>query len=181
MKFGKVDFPKPLLEALRDNKLVVFAGAGVSMGEPACLPDFCTLTNIIAEHTNKTLGDTETLEEFLGRLHKDGTNVYEIASRELSRDGLESTPLHRELLRLYQTDQLVLIVTTNFDLLFEQAAEEIFDENLPVFCAPALPLGSNFNGLIHVHGSVRRSREMVLTDSDFGRAYLSEGWPRRFL
>lgn len=181
MKFGRVDFPKPLLEALRDNKLVVFAGAGVSMGEPACLPDFCTLTNIIAEHTSKTRRDTENLEEFLGRLHKDGTNVYAIANRVLSRDGLESTLLHRELLRLYQSDQSVLIVTTNFDLLFEHAAEDIFDETLPVFCAPALPLGSNFSGLIHVHGSVRQPREMVLTDSDFGRAYLSEGWARRFL
>ena len=35
-----IDFPKPLLNALRDGELVVFAGAGVSMGEPACLPNF---------------------------------------------------------------------------------------------------------------------------------------------
>jgi hypothetical protein len=92
MKFGKVDFPKRLLDALRDNKLVVFAGAGVSMGKPACLPDFCALTNIIAEHTNKARGDTENLEEFLGRLHDDCTNVHEIAKSVLSRDGLLSTP-----------------------------------------------------------------------------------------
>ena len=32
MKFGTVDIPNPLLDALRDNKLVVFAGAGVFNG-----------------------------------------------------------------------------------------------------------------------------------------------------
>ena len=181
MKFGKVDFPKPLLDALRDNRLVVFAGAGVSKGEPACLPDFCSLTEVIAKGTKKTRGAAENLDQFLGRLHDDGTNVHEIAKSVLSRDGLLSTPLHRELLRLFQKDKLILLVTTNFDLLFEQAAEGIFDNSLPVFCAPALPLGRKFNGLIHVHGSVRQPDEMVLTDRDFGRAYLSEGWAIRFL
>ena len=37
MKFGTVDIPNPLLDALRDNKLVVFAGAGVQwVNLPAC-------------------------------------------------------------------------------------------------------------------------------------------------
>ena len=40
MRIGGVDFPEPLLNALRDGRLVVFAGAGVSMGPPACLPGF---------------------------------------------------------------------------------------------------------------------------------------------
>ena len=40
MTIGGVDFPQPLLNALRDGKLVVFAGAGVSMGSPAGLPSF---------------------------------------------------------------------------------------------------------------------------------------------
>ena len=39
MKIAGVDFPEPLLAALRDGRLVVFAGAGVSMGLPAGLPD----------------------------------------------------------------------------------------------------------------------------------------------
>ena len=181
MKFGKVDFPKPLLDDLRDNKLVVFAGAGVSMGEPACLPNFESLTKLIADGTGITKCKSENHEQFLGRLKDGGTNVHEIAKSVLSREGLKSTPLHKDLLRLYRKDQSILLVTTNFDLLFEEAAQGIFDDRLPAFCAPALPLGRKFNGLIHVHGSVRQSNEMVLTDSDFGRAYLSEGWARRFL
>ena len=142
MKLANVDFPKPVLDALRDNKLVVFAGAGVSMGEPACLPDFCSLTKEIAERSNKVGDEKENLEQFLGRLHDDGVEVYEIAKKALSPEGLKPTPLHQELLRLYRKDLPVHLVTTNFDLLFEQAAEEVFDNAPPIFCAPALPLGT---------------------------------------
>ena len=81
MKFGTVDIPNPLLDALRDNKLVVFAGAGVSMGEPACLPNFESLTAKIAERANKVQDDSENLEQFLGRLHDDGVKVHDIAKK----------------------------------------------------------------------------------------------------
>lgn len=181
MKLANVDFPKPLLDALRNNKLAVFAGAGVSMGEPACLPDFCSLTKAIAERSNKVRDENENLEQFLGRLHDDGVEVYDIAKKILSPEGLKPTPLHQELLRLYRKDLPVHLVTTNFDLLFEQAAEGAFDDNPSVFCAPALPLGRKFNGIVHVHGSIATADEMILTDTDFGRAYLNEGWARRFL
>ena len=50
-----------------------------------------------------------------------------------------------------------------------------------MFQSPALPLGRDFNGIVHVHGSVNEPKDMVLTDADFGRAYLTEGWARRFL
>ena len=48
VKISGIDFPKPLLTALRNGRLVVFAGAGVSMGEPADLPDFENLARAIA-------------------------------------------------------------------------------------------------------------------------------------
>ena len=50
-----------------------------------------------------------------------------------------------------------------------------------VLRAPALPLGNDFNGIVHVHGAISHPGGMVLTDKDFGRAYLTEGWARRFL
>ena len=40
MKLGAIDFDDRILDALRDDKLVVFAGAGVSMGPPSNLPNF---------------------------------------------------------------------------------------------------------------------------------------------
>ena len=50
-----------------------------------------------------------------------------------------------------------------------------------IFRAPALPLGHSFGGIVHIHGTVSHPGGMVLTDQDFGRAYLTEGWARRFL
>ena len=180
MKLANVDFPKPLLDALRDNKLVVFAGAGVSMGEPARLPEFKSLTAKIAERANKVQEDGENLEQFLGRLQDDGVKVHDIAKSVLSPEGLKPTSLHSDLLRLYRKEEPVRLVTTNFDLLFEQVAEELFDNAPEVFHAPALPLGHQFSGIIHMHGCICHHDQMVITDRDFGRAYLNEGWGRRF-
>lgn len=54
MKIKDVNFPKALLNALRDGRLVVFAGAGVSMGLPAGLPNFRKLTERVAEGTGQS-------------------------------------------------------------------------------------------------------------------------------
>ena len=180
MKIAGIDFPSPLLSALRDGELVVFAGAGVSMGEPACLPSFKELAEKIAQETDKRLQDGETEDRFLGRLHNKGVKVHERAVQELSRNN--PTDLHRDLLRLYQKNgEQVRVVTTNFDLLFEAAAQDVFGAVPEVFRAPALPLGRDFNGIVYVHGALSHRQGMVLTDEDFGRAYLTEGWARRFL
>ena len=182
MKIANIDFPKPLLNALRDGELVIFAGAGVSMGEPACLPSFKNLANKIAKGTGKTLQDGEPIDRFLGQLQDDGVKVHDRVARELSPPGLKTTDLHRNLLRLCSKSEQVRVVTTNFDLLFEQAAADVFNNSQPrVFQAPSLPLGRQFNGIVHIHGVVRYPEEMVLTDKDFGRAYVTEGWAQRFL
>ena len=59
--------------------------------------------------------------------------------------------------------------------------EKLFGSSPEVFRAPALPLGNEFRGIVHVHGSVVCPERMVLTDADFGRAYIVEGWAQRFL
>ena len=182
MKISGIDFPEPLLNALRDGELIVFAGAGVSMGEPANLPNFKRLARAIGQGTGEELQDDEQEDSYLGRLqHQKGVQVHERAAQELAKDGPEPTSLHHDLLRLYLDSQSVRVVTTNFDLLFEKAARTVVGSEPEVFKAPALPLGRTFNGIVHIHGAVSRPSEMVLTDADFGRAYLTEGWARRFL
>ena len=181
MRIAQINFPGPLLNALRDGKLVVFAGAGVSMGEPACLPSFKNLADMIAAGTGQALQSGEEIDRFLGRLQHEEVKVHERAAETLFRDGLESTELHRNLLRLYPDAGPVRVVTTNFDLLFEQAAENLSGSVPEVFRAPALPLGHQFNGIVHLHGAVSIPSEMVITDEDFGRAYVIEGWAARFL
>ena len=181
MKISGIDFPRPLLTALRNGKLVVFAGAGVSMGEPANLPSFMELVEAIAQGSGETLKERESEDRFLGRLQYKGVEVHELAVRELSRRDSKPTPLHQDLLRIYSAPQAIRVVTTNFDPLFEQAADGVFESQPEVFQAPALPLGTDFNGIVHVHGSLEHPGGIVLTDADFGRAYLTEGWARRFL
>ncbi|MBI2909437.1 MAG: DUF4020 domain-containing protein [Chloroflexi bacterium] len=73
------------------------------------------------------------------------------------------------------------MITTNFDKHFAAAAAQLFGEPCQLFCAPALPLGHEFAGIVHLHGAVDNCRSLVLTDEDFGRAYLTEGWATRFL
>ena len=151
------------------------------MGEPANLPSFSKLTDAIARGSGEELREGESEDQFLGRLQHKQTEVHALAATELSSHNPRPTPLHQDLLKFFRDPTYVRVVTTNFDLLFEAAADNLFESRPRVFTAPALPLGSDFDGIVHVHGSLDRENDIVLTDSDFGRAYLIEGWARRFL
>ena len=51
-----------------------------------------------------------------------------------------------------------------------------------VYNAPALPLGRDFTGIVYLHGSIEQPPpSLVVTDRDFGRAYLTDAWAARFL
>ena len=144
MRIADIEFPGEVIDALRDNTLVVFAGAGVSKGKPACLPDFKQLAWQIASGTGAEPQKGESEDRFLGRLRQEnGTNVHALAAEALSRDGLKPTELHFSLLRLFARVQSVRLVTTNFDELFEQAAEseDLLDANPGLFRAPRVALG----------------------------------------
>lgn len=179
MKINSINFPYKLIEAIRTENIVIFAGAGVSMGEPANLPDFNTLANSIASGSGETKPEMEDADRFLGRLQLKGVQVHQRAASELISNSY--TTLHKNLLRLFPETECVRVVTTNFDTLFKEAAETVFDNLNNIYRSPALPMGNSFSGIVHVHGCLDHIKGMVLTDADFGRAYLTEGWARRFL
>jgi hypothetical protein len=91
--------------------------------------------------------------------------------------------LHLDLLRLFTSPAAVRLVTTNLDLHFSTAAPSVFGGESPeTYSAPAIPVGDDFKGLVYLHGSIDQpAARLILTDSDFGRAYLTDGWARRFL
>lgn len=188
-RFGSVDFDERILNAIRDDKLVIFAGAGVSMGSPSNLPSFWKLAKDIASGTG--LEPTEPLDRFLGTLNNKGIDVHQRAIEPLSPEGSKPNDLHRNIIKLFRDSNRIRLITTNFDLLFEEAYKELqnddsFSEAPNIYRAPALPQGYDFNGIVYVHGALpqlntHRAKDMVLTDADFGRAYLTEGWARRFL
>ena len=81
------------------------------------------------------------------------------------------------------------LVTTNFDHLFSKASQQK-KISLKQFQAPMLPIPNHtrWDGLVYLHGLLPRSKkdqtalnQLVLSSGDFGRAYLQEGWARRFL
>ena len=181
MELGHINFPNILIKAIREKKLVIFAGAGVSMGEPAMLPSFSELSDLVSAGTGKSKREKELDDKFMGRLHDSGIEVHQIAAKHLSRPAGVFNAIQNDLLRVFMELNQVKLVTTNFDALFESAAKSLWGQIPEVFRAPALPLGKKFSGIIHIHGALTHCSEMVLTDRDFGRAYLTEGWARKFL
>ena len=183
VEIAGVDFPETLIAALRDGRLVIFAGAGVSMGQPAGLPDFEKLACRIAAGTDKSKEDSETTDRFLRRLKDGEIDVHSRAATLLQQGDPKPTELHQNLLRIYSKREDIRIVTTNFDLLFEKAYNDLFRIVPKVFEATALPFGGRFQGIVHIHGSINDPQEMILTMQDFGRAYMTEanGWARQFL
>jgi hypothetical protein len=178
-RLGNLDFDDRILEAIKDRKFVVFAGAGVSMGPPSNLDNFWTLAEKIARNTGLT--PEIPLDRFLGVLQHRGVAVHQRAAELLSPPDSAPNDLHRNLVRLFGAADRIKLVTTNFDLHFETAAQEVYGCSPEIYRAPALPLGYGFHGIVHVHGALPHVSSLVLTDADFGRAYLTEGWARRFL
>ncbi len=176
-----VDLPESLIDAQRSGALVVFAGAGVSIGPPSNLPNF---EQLAAQVAGGTLApeNGEPLDRFLGRLERKQGQVHRRIWNLINDSNSKPTLLHKSLLSLFRTPDVVRIVTTNFDRHLSTVAEKLFQDDIEIYCAPALPLGRKCHGIVYLHGVVDKGPEsFVATDRDFGRAYLTDGWATRFL
>ena len=199
--------PDELLEE-RDNGNVVFlCGAGVS--SPAGMPNFLGLTRYVVEElgapedapsrTMLSRWDDESipadarppLDQIFNLLQQEyaaGEIDYLIAKRLKTRHGTDISA-HETILRLSKSiDGKPQIITTNFDLLFEKASGR---KKWPIHAPPALPdlaSAQTLNGIVYLHGRVNSRikrgegrQGFVVSSSDFGRAYLAEGWATRFM
>ena len=181
MRIGYIEFPEMLIDAQREGKLVIFAGAGVSIDPPSSLPSFKKLVDQVAGGV-LARGKYESTDEFLGRLDYQGVDVHRRVHEIINRPRSMPNRLHVRLVSLFSTPDRLRVVTTNFDKHFTLAANDVFKAHIDEFYAPALPLGHQFKGIVYLHGSIERpANNLVLTDSDFGRAYLTDGWASRFL
>lgn len=177
-----LDIPDDVIAAQEAGELVIFVGAGVSKDGASDLPLFEGLTDQIGAAIGKTRGSREDFDVLLGDWQDNhGARVHEAARAIIANPQSQPNEAHRLLLRLFKKPEHVRIVTTNYDRHFTTVASE-FNLQLPVYRAPALPLGDDFHGIVFLHGSVEDKPErLVLTDADFGRAYLAQGWARTFL
>jgi hypothetical protein len=177
----EVDLPEALIDAQQNGELVVFAGAGVSIGPPSNLPSFRDLAVQIGKQT-RPFQENEALDVYLGKVEDDGARVHDLARSAIDIPGSTFRPIHCDLLRLFRSAESVRLITTNFDSHFINAASDIFDSPVETFFAPALPLGRDFSGIAHIHGGIAKRRsKLVLTDRDVGQANVTDGWVTRFL
>ena len=147
-----VDLPQELVTAQQEGRLVIFAGAGVSMGPPSNLPSFEALADGIAAGTI-TKKDGEALDAFLGRVEEQGVDV-QTRARGLI-DVPASTPrfLHHLLVNLFSEESSVRLVTTNFDRHFTTALSARYP-NAEIFTAPALARSARID---HIHPAILRA------------------------
>jgi len=179
-----LDIPDELLEAQEQGHLVVFAGVGVSRGTPSDLPDFKGLAAHVARGTlfeNQLLNYEKNLDRFFGEMARGDVDIQHLARERIGNPASKPADLQRWILDLFPEPRDIRIVTTNFDPHFTSVLAE---RNLKCdqYFAPALPLGRNFRGIVYLHGSLLRADDpLVLSDEEFGRAYMIEGWAREFL
>lgn len=180
MRLHEVDLPQAVIDAQKQGELVLFAGAGVSIDTPSNYPNFRDLATELGG-TTYPIKNHELVDRYLGRLMGHGLVVHDRVKNRLSDPLSHPNHLHEVIVRLFGSSGAIRIVTTNFDDHFRGAALSIFGDAPEIYRAPALPLGDDFKGIVHLHGSVRdEAKKLVLTDGDFGRAYLTQGWARRF-
>jgi len=199
--------PDELLTARDAGQVLFFCGAGVSFAD-AKLPNFADLAERVLallgsamdsparrlfnaarefEKASKLTGLVAT-DRIFGMLEREfeASEVREAVATALRPEPGYGLDAHRALLDLSQVrGGEPRIVTTNFDLLFEECEQGIGSFNPPHLPDPGR--ANDFRGVIHLHGRVdadyRRAcdDEFVLSSAEFGHAYLSDGWATRYI
>lgn len=197
MKFSATgpEIPSELIEASLRGEVVFLVGAGASL--PAGLPGFKQLTehiyrrlSIKAEPAEQLSIEQGRYEECLGTLSRrlaDPRLLYQAVAEALDADRARPATTHPIILRLSRDfEGRPIVVTTNFDTLFERASPGLAAKSFAGAIIPA-PGGPRFEGIVHLHGRLAdanlglRQSDLILTSADYGDAYLRSGWAARFL
>ncbi len=182
--------PDKLVQDLEDDKVVLFCGAGVSMG--AGLPSYAGLVEFCYNKLRHPLPTDEKEWDWPDRMltaleaRFGPEQVRPLVSRRLSMRP-RTLPVHEAILRLAQLRRAdgLRFVTTNFDTFFERAAKGM-NIKYPWHAGPMLPLPRNdhvgsWRSAVYLHGRLGSSSDLVLNSADFGKAYLTDAWAARFV
>jgi len=204
MRFLKdgADIPDDLIRAVNNGDAVFLCGAGVS--RRVGLPLFHELTDQVYRELGETRGNEpaerraferaeydRALRSLEKRTHLPGTRSrvrIAVAKLLAARDDID-VPDHLALLQLSRNaDGQPRLLTTNFDTLFERAAQAA-GLNAPSYAAKSIPKpgGARDYGILHLHGRIADGKlrldetDLVLTSADFGDAYLRDGWASQYV
>lgn len=136
----------------------------------------------IAEVRRFISGDYDVVLGMLERRLDDqahgASRVRRTVASKLRSGASNPAAIHKALVMLADRGAARTIVTTNFDLLLEVAAQRSRTA-LPTYALGAIPRPSrhpDFSGVLHIHGALdrnaERTSELVLSDQDFGEVYL---------
>lgn len=198
------DIPDDLLYECDKGNVVFLCGAGVSI--PSGLPSFSVLTQKVAAQFDPDPSSpvTQALKPWIendpkippaARVSFDQifNLIYSRIPEKRVNDyikeilgGYEADTWPHDLISSLSANEggEPQIVTTNFDTLFERS-----EKKLVRFEPPLLPNLGHRNtspvGVTYLHGrlvdSDERQPNYVLSSSDFGRAYLAEGWATSYV
>ena len=187
--------PDQLVQQLEDDRVVIFCGAGISMG--AGLPSYRGLVKYCYEELGETLPARKSTEwlwpdRLLGAIENRFTpeEIRRKVSERLNRTPTDLA-LHRAILKLAAIRRRngLRLVTTNYDTFFEQAQAGLL-LGRDFHSGPVLPIPRNdriasWKSIVYLHGRLAPADEsndhLVLTSADFGRAYLTDAWAARFV
>jgi hypothetical protein len=182
---GLPDFRELVLDVYESLDTAVHSVL-TSLPEAACnqwQADCTGLTSRQAAEINRfILGDYDVVLGMLerrldDRARNDSPVRQEVANRLRSGSSGPSA-MHKALIRLADRGGARTIVTTNFDLLLEIAAQRLRSrtETYSLGAIPRPSRQSDFSGVLHIHGALdkkpERASDLVLTDQDFGEFYL---------
>lgn len=135
-----------------------------------------------AEVKRFIVGDFDVVLGMLERRLDDQTRGDSQVRRTVAtilRSGATSpAAIHKALIALADRGGHKTIVTTNFDLLLQVAAQRLRSpvETYSLGSIPRPSRHSEFSGVLHIHGALdknsARTSELVLSDQDFGEFYL---------
>lgn len=170
----EISVPKALLEAIRDHRVVFFVGAGASKSAPSNLPLYAELVERLADLADYEVTDFSNLDRIMGALEglRPEFELKKHAVGILEEYNPVPNDWHRSIVSLANASGNLRIVTTNYDLLLERAAQELGLDLKTVELEAVTSTQVAFNGIVHLHGSLLDLKKIVISDTDFGNAYL---------
>ena len=184
------NIPAELVEATRTKGITFLVGAGASRDKPAKVPAWMDLANLLSDEIKDPRKEFDRDGEKPGkyiwkRIREDPKRRDWIIDRirekaERTKDGdLVPSDLHRTIMHMASRwgGDNGLVLTTNYDLLLEAAAEQSADWLGPPRQWRGWRDGTAAaaRGMYHLHGTLDDQANILLTDEEMEGHYAADG------